>query len=121
MEPNKNMSLRSRGNSFKYAFNGLYQIFRYEPNARLHAIAASGVITAGCIMHISPAKWIALVFAIGMVWITEALNTCIEKLCDFACDNKLHPAIKIIKDIAAAAVLIAAGVSIVAGIIVFFF
>ena len=79
------------------------------------------VIIAGCVKHLTPLQWLAIVFAIGLVWITEALNTCIEKLCDFACDNEIYPAIKIIKDIAASAVLIAAMVSIVTGIIVFFF
>jgi diacylglycerol kinase len=96
-------------------------MLRSEPNARLHAIATVLIIVAGLLMHISPMQWIALTFSIGLVWITEAINTGIELLCDFSCDNRFHPAIKIIKDVSAAAVMIAAIVSIVTGTIVFFF
>ena len=121
MQPNKKMTMTSRSNSFRYAFSGLAQLFRNEPNARLHALATVIVIVAGFIKHLSPMQWVAIVFAIGLVWITEALNTCIEKLCDFSCGGQIHPAIKIIKDIAAAAVLVAAITSLVIGIIIFFF
>jgi diacylglycerol kinase len=47
------------------------------------------------------------------------LNTSIEKLCDYSCENKFHPAIKVIKDVSAAAVLIAAFVSVAIAVIVF--
>ena len=113
------MTVRSRGKSFSYAINGLLQLFRLEPNAKLHTLATVGVIIAGLLRHIGHWQWVALIFAIGLVWITESLNTCIEKLCDFCCENKFHPAIKIIKDISAAAVLIAAIASVATGIIVF--
>ena len=115
------MSLTSRKNSIINAFEGLRQLFMLEPNAKLHAAATVVVIVAGIARHIQPMQWMALLFAIGLVWITEALNTCIEKLCDFACENKWHPAIKVIKDIAAGAVLVAAMVSVGIGVIVFFF
>jgi diacylglycerol kinase len=121
MDQKKKMSFSSRRNSFIYALNGLRQIFTQEPNAKLHAAAALIAVVAGIVRHISPAQWVVIIFAIGLVWITEALNTCIEKLCDYACKDEIHPAIKIIKDIAAGAVLIAAIVSLTAGTIVFLF
>ena len=117
---NKNMSIRSRGNSFIYAINGIRLLLR-EPNARIHALATVAVIAAGIARHINSTQWMAISIAISIVWITEALNTCIEKLCDYACNKEIHPAIKVIKDLAAGAVLIAAITSIVTGIIVFFF
>ena len=119
MDQKKTMSVTSRRNSFIYAFNGIRELFKQEPNAKFHAVATVGVIIAGIIRHISHTQWAAIVFAIGLVWITEAMNTCIEKLCDYSCENKYHPAIKIIKDISAGAVLIAAFVSLVVGIFVF--
>ena len=121
MDQKKTISFNSRRKSFSYAFNGLFLLFKHEPNAKLHAIATILVIIAGIIRHITPFQWIAIIFAIGLVWITEALNTCIEKLCDFSSENKWLPEIKIIKDISAAAVLISAIVSVFIGIIVFFF
>jgi len=121
MEPNKTMSVNSRKNSFAYAFSGLSQLFKQEPNARLHAIATIVAITVGIIKHINTMQWVAIVFAIGLVWITEAINTCIENLCNFCCENKIHPEIKIIKDVAAGAVLVAALVSFSVGLAVFIF
>lgn len=115
------MKVTARAKSFTFAFNGLYQLLRSEPNARIHAIATIVAITAGVARHITSMQWIAIIFAIGLVWIAEAINTGVEKLCDFSCDNRFHPAIKIIKDVSAAAVMISAMVSIVIGILVFFF
>ncbi len=121
MEQKKSLSAGSRANSFVHAFRGLRQMFKQEPNAKLHALATVVVIAAGIVRHIGAAQWMAIIFAIGLVWITEAVNTCIEELCDFNCDNKIHPAIKVIKDISAGAVLIAALVSLGIGLIVFVF
>jgi diacylglycerol kinase len=121
MEQPKSNSFSSRRNSFRYAWQGLRQLVRQEPNAKLHAVATVIAIAAGFIRHISAGQWTALIIAIGLVWITEALNTCIEMVCNILCDNKFHPQVKIIKDIAAGAVLIAAGVSVVVGIVIFFF
>ena len=113
------MSAKSRAKSFSYAFNGLRLLFQSEPNTKLHTVATIAVIALGFVRHIGQLQWAAIVFAIGLVWITEALNTCIEKLCDYSCDNKFHPTIKVIKDVSAAAVLIAAFVSVAIAIIVF--
>ncbi len=121
MKQHKSIGLNDRARSVAYAINGLYQVLRTEPNAWLHSIATLAVVAAGIARDISPQKWLAILFAIALVWVTEAINTAIEKLCDFCCDNKFHPSIKIIKDISAAAVMIAAAISIVTGIIVFFF
>ena len=115
----KSFSIKQRLRSFKYAFNGIKLLWQ-EPNAKLHFIATIIVIIAGLVRHISQQQWIALFGAIGMVWITEAINTSIEKLCDYACGGKYDPIIKTVKDIAAAAVVIAAAVSIVIGIFIFF-
>ncbi len=120
MEPDKTMSVNSRKNSFSHAFSGLSQLFKQEPNAKIHALATIVAIVAGIVRHISSMQWAAIVLAIGLVWITEAMNTCIEKLCNLWCDNKWHPEIKVIKDIAAGAVLIAALVSVAIAISVFF-
>jgi len=117
----KKMNMRSRANSFGYALNGLYELLKTEPNVRIHAIATVVVIAAGLWQHLSPMKWVAISTAIGMVWITEAINTAVEKLCDLWCENKWHPEVKLIKDVAAGAVLIAAIISIVIGVFVFFF
>ena len=114
----KSLALHSRKKSFSHAFNGLTILWQ-EPNAKIHAIAALLVIGLGIFRNIGRQQWMALVFAIALVLITEALNTAIEKLCDYCCDNKIHPAIKVVKDVSAAAVLLAALTSIIIAILVF--
>jgi diacylglycerol kinase len=58
------------------------------------------------------------VIVIGLVWVTEILNTCIEKAMDVITIEH-HPQIKIIKDLAAGAVLIAALVAVIVGSFIF--
>lgn len=118
--PLKNLSAVSRANSLLVALNG-FRILTREPNMLLHLLAAIAVISAGLIVHLSAPKWIALAFAIVIVLIAEALNTALEQLCDYACNNKWSSQIKSVKDIAAAAVLLAAAAAVATGIIVFFF
>lgn len=121
MITNKHITFRSRIKSILFAIAGIKEMIRSEPNARLHLIATVAVIIAGTVKHLTTTQWIALVFAIGFVWITETINTCVEKLCDFGCENQYHPLIKKIKDLSAGAVLIAALTSLVIGIIIFIF
>lgn len=119
MNNNKNNLVQSRLQSIKYAVNGIILMFKREPNIKLHAIATVIVVIAGFIDGFNTYKWLALVFAISAVWITEGVNTAIEKLCDYSCGEQYHPAIKTIKDISAGAVLLAAISSIIIGILLF--
>ena len=115
------MHPRARLSSFGYAFRGLRSLIRQEPNARLHALATVAAIALGVYRDISSGEWIALAIVIALVWITEALNTCIEMLCDLWCKGEYHPQVKIIKDVAAAAVVISALCAVVTGIVIFLF
>ncbi len=120
MDNKKQMTARSRYNSFGFAIKGILALLKQEPNMRIHALAAIIVIVAGFVRHITSIQWIAIAIAIGIVWIAEAFNTCIEMLCDLY-SIEYNSKIKFIKDIAAAGVLIASIISVVIGIFVFFF
>ena len=52
-----------------------------------------------------------------MVWIAEFLNTALEAVVDLASPSH-HPLAKVGKDVGAAAVLIAAMVSVIAGLLI---
>ena len=69
-------------------------------------------------LKISPAQWTAIALAAGLVLAAEAFNTAIEVLCD-AVKPDIDPAVRRVKDLAAAGVLISALTSIVVGLIVF--
>lgn len=111
-------SLQNRLKSFSYAFNGLKVLFKEEHNARIHLLVTILVIILGLVFQVSLIEWIILIFAIGFVLISEIINTAIEQIADFISPQK-HPKIKIIKDLAAASVLISSICAFVVGLIIF--
>jgi diacylglycerol kinase len=114
----KRFSLLKRLQSFRYAFHGLRILVREEHNARIHLVATLCVIAAGFCFRVSALEWIALLFAMGFVFVAETLNTALENLSDFVSPEK-HESIRKIKDLSAAAVLISAFTALITGIIIF--
>ncbi len=111
------MSIRRRLFSFKYAFQGLYDLFRTQPNARIHLAALATVLWAGWYWAIAPLEWTAVVLCFMAVVSLEAVNTALEYLTDLVSPQQ-HPLAGKAKDAAAAAVLWAAlGSAVVAGLI----
>lgn len=104
--------------SFGYAFAGLRVFFLHENNARVHLLAALAAILVGFWLQISSIEWALVLLSIGSVWAAEAFNTALEKLCDLV-EPDIHPRIKIIKDLAAAAVFFTAVMAACIGIIIF--
>ncbi|MEJ7769470.1 MAG: diacylglycerol kinase family protein [Chitinophagaceae bacterium] len=117
MESDK-FSLRERIKSFVFAFAGFNYFFRHEHNARIHAGAALVVLIIAFLMKLSAMEMISLIIVIGMVWIAEMFNTAIEKIMNHLSPAS-HPDVKLIKDIAAAGVLVAACVAVITGLIIF--
>ena len=115
---NRPVNIRKAIRSFRYAGMGIYSLFRYENNARIHLIACLLVVIAGISLNISPNEWCIIVILIGLVWSAEAINTAIEKLADVVSPD-YHRAIKDVKDLAAAGVLILAISAVIVGGIIF--
>ena len=111
----QNQSLRS---AFRNAFNGIKYVFVTQRNAKIHLVATLLVILSSIIFKISKIEWILIIFAIGLVWLTECFNTALEKLTDLVSPD-YHDLAKFSKDSSAAAVLIAAITSALIGIVVF--
>ena len=114
----ESFSIQKRVKSFGYSIAGLKHLFLYEHNARIHLIAAVLVIIAGWYFEVSRMEWLAIVLCIGLVIITETLNTAIEVVCDYLSPD-FHPKIKIIKDLASGAVLVSALTAVVIAAIIF--
>lgn len=111
-------SFTARLHSFRYALAGLRTLLLTQHNAWIHAAATTVVVAAGLVLGLSRAEWCWLVLAITLVWMAEALNTALEFLAD-AVTQDFHPLILQAKDVAAAAVLIAAIGALVIGLLVF--
>jgi diacylglycerol kinase (ATP) len=118
MKSDKPFSIQARLKSFVYAFEGVMHFMRCEAQAVIHVIAALAVIGAGFWFGISSMEWIAITFAIGIVVVSEMLNTAIEKLTDMV-SPEIHPQAKVVKDVAAGAVLMASIVAAAIGLLVF--
>ncbi|MDR2868210.1 MAG: diacylglycerol kinase family protein [Bacteroidales bacterium] len=111
-------SFKKRIKSFKYAFNGLKILIQEEHNSWIHVFAAIGVLIAGFLLKITTYEWLAVIFCIGFVIALEMVNSAIENIADFVSPEK-HIMIKKIKDLSAGAVLMAAIVSAIIGLIIF--
>ncbi|GAB4046394.1 diacylglycerol kinase family protein [Spirosoma litoris] len=103
--------------SFRFAGQGILDLFRFENNAKVHLLIAGLVVVAGLYLHLNRTEWAIILTQIGLVWAAEAFNTAIEKLCDFVSPG-LHPQIKAIKDMSSGAVLILAIVAVIVGLII---
>lgn len=110
-------SLNERFHSFVYAWKGIKLLF-HEHNTWIHLTATICVLTVGLVVSLTPIEWAVAATLVGGVWITEALNTAIERLCDHVTPQQ-HPEIGRIKDISAAAVLLSAATAVIAGLCIF--
>ncbi len=108
----------NRLKSFKYAINGIKIFFIKEHNARVHLFVAVLVILLGFLLKISRFEWVALIMVIGFVFTLEIVNTALEQICNFI-SPKINHNIKIIKDLAAAAVLVASIIAALVGVLIF--
>jgi undecaprenol kinase len=99
----KNQSFQRR---LGFAVTGLTTALRAENSFRFHVLAALGVL-AVLVWRRPPMLWWAIVVVTLMVVLAaELINTAVEHLADHLHPDQ-HPQIKIVKDCAAAAVLVA--------------
>ena len=92
-------------------------LYAYEHNFRIHTAAALLVVLLGYYLGISRIDWALIVFAIAFVFVSKAVNTAIESTCD-AVSLEFRPSLKIAKDVAAGAVLMASITAVVIGTVV---
>jgi undecaprenol kinase/diacylglycerol kinase (ATP) len=105
-------------NSVQFALQGMRRFFTQERNGQIQTVFGLVAIALGFILSITAFQWLLVLFCIGLVISLEMINTAIEKFCDMATTD-FHPAVKIIKDVAAGAVLVASINSLLIGLIIF--
>lgn len=106
-------------NSFNYAVAGIIQALKTEPNMKIHFIVAFAVLFFSLFFNFNRIEMLILFFTITLVIVSEMLNTAVESMVDLITEE-YHPVAKVVKDIAAGAVLISALNSIVVGYLLFF-
>jgi undecaprenol kinase len=103
LSPHKNQSFLRR---LGFALAGLAHALRAERSLRTQAVAFVLVVAALLGLRPGALWWAAVMLASAGVLAAELLNTALEALVDHLHPEQ-HPRIRIIKDCAAAAVLIA--------------
>ena len=104
--------------TFSTAFNGIQHFFKTERNGKIQAAVTGFTLLLSFYLQLSPVEWIFILFCIGAVIGLEMMNTALEKLCDHVHKDS-HPVIKIVKDVAAGAVLFVSIISVIIGLIIF--
>lgn len=104
--------------SFKYAFAGVLSALKTERNFKVQLVAAFLVLLFAFILKVNFLEWSILILCVVLVFSLELINSAVEKICNLVHSEK-HPQIKIIKDVAAGAVLLAAIGAALIGAIIF--
>lgn len=105
--------------SFADAFRGIGACIKSERNMRIHLMMCAYVLFFASRLSLSRGELACVLLAIGGVMTAETLNTAVEKLCDFNQKN-LNRYIRVIKDMAAGAVLLSAIAALLVGVVILF-
>lgn len=114
---NAGWSLKSRGRSFKYAWQGISLLFR-QPNACIHAVVTIIVLLCGWWLGLAVWEWCVVALCIGGVLMAEGFNTAVETLADRVSADYDEMVGKC-KDLAAGAVLLMVIAAVIVGLIIF--
>jgi len=100
------------------AVNGIAYLFLYHRNMRIIFLSGIAAFLFGVHCRLKGIELAALCITITLVFMAEMFNTAIEMMIDMS-TRKYHTLIKLVKDIAAGVVLIAALNAVAVGVILF--
>lgn len=113
------MSKYSIVTAIRHSVTGLRYILKSERNARIHLASAILVMLAGLLLELNNRELAAIFFAVLIVFLAEIFNSAIEKVLDII--KPEHSAeVKLVKDMAAGAVLVASVGALILGIAIFY-
>jgi diacylglycerol kinase (ATP) len=104
--------------SFKFAFTGIFYLFLYHRNMRIIFMLGFAAMLLGFYFQLKGAELIVLSITITLVFMAEMFNTAIEMLMNML-TARYHVRIKLVKDIAAAVVLLASLNALAVGYVLF--
>ena len=114
----KKFSIIARIKSSTHAWRGIGVLIKTTHNFWLQVFFAILAVYLGFTLSISETEWLFIIFSIGIVIISETLNTAFEIDIDLTSPD-YHPYAKDTKDVAAAAVLMSVILAIIVGSIIF--
>ncbi len=103
--------------AFRCALSGLWYTLRTQRNMRIHVLAMFGVAILGIWGRLPADQWAILAATSGLVLVSEMINTVVETMVDLVCPE-YHPVAKTVKDVMAGAVILAAIVAVIVGLLI---
>ncbi len=107
----------NRIQSFQYAFQGIWHTLKTQRNAQIHASIAIVILIFGLLLKLTLTEWAILTLTMGFVIATEMINTAVESAMDLI-TIEFNPHVKVVKDVAAGAVLVSAITAVVVGLLI---
>ena len=113
---------------FRHAISGIVNAFIAERNLKIHGGIAIIVLGLAYVFRFSKQEYLILILTVGFVIVAELVNTAIEAVVDLICEDILKDQLKqsgysqrakLAKDVGAGAVLFAAIIAVIIGIILF--
>jgi diacylglycerol kinase len=103
---------------FGHAFVGLRIAFTTDNSFKAHLVFLVLAVTLGVLVGLSLMEWALVLFAIGLVFVSELFNTAIEYLVRMF-TQEYHELAEKLLDISAGAVLFASGTAVVIALLIF--
>ncbi len=104
--------------SLKHALSGIRYTIREERNFQLEIIAAVLSIMAAFFFPLTLVERLIIFLLVGVILALELFNTAFERLLDML-KPRIHPYVKVVKDVVAGAVLIVSVTALVIGVFIF--
>lgn len=114
-DPPRHAPKRDWVKNFLYATHGIDYAWRTERNFRLEVYISSLAIVLALFLRVN---LVPVLLCCGLVMSLELLNTALEAIVDLVSPT-YHPLAKITKDVAAGAVLLSSGMSLLIGLYLF--
>ncbi|WP_174286514.1 diacylglycerol kinase [Sphingomonas bacterium] len=95
-----------------FALAGIREAYAREQSFRIHVRTLAGAILALLVLRPSAIWWAAIAIVAALVLAFEMINSALEGLVDLI-HPEVHPEIKVVKDMASGAVLVAGFAAIV--------
>ena len=104
--------------SFSYAWKGIVFAVKHEKNFQVEAVVGVFIIAAMLILPLNGLERALIVFSVALVLALELANTALEKVMDLL-KPRIHPYVRVIKDMMAGAVLLTSLAAVAIGIAIF--
>jgi diacylglycerol kinase (ATP) len=104
--------------SLNAAVEGFIYMMKTERNMRVHFFIGLFIILLGIYLNLSATELMILFVTIAIVLLSEMVNTALELVVDMV-KSEFHPIARIVKDVAAGAVLLTAINAVIVGYVLF--